>query len=390
MDDVIRGLGAFLYEKIDGRELTDVVRIEIEKTAPLADVEWRFLYPSLTIDPNSSTTFYLAADRGHEKPQHKLLVFTRAADGSVACEIRPFGSTDREEIRNFAENLDRRFLPRPQRALPAIATGNRHPEISLPAAFEGFAQVLDETGINMASTVQLSATREMTIDEGIAARDGENPTAIGHTRVSIEHLYHAGLWAAIRAGWRHGYTAEADHFIVTGSTPGEIAASVEATKEAIRRAAGYTKFTTDSSRMFRLEADERHPSAWSDAEVEAEFERISLPDERAWILGEFGKGFDIEGKRYEFPPSEIRRLAVKFSESLKLNEEFYDFIRERKQGGEFDFEPSIDEAETLTTPKELLFYMHWLAARGRPASLVPPSDPWAKERPASADVRVCR
>ena len=115
-----------------------VVRIEIEKTAPLADVEWRFIYPSLTVDPNSSTTFYLAADRGHEKPQHKLLVFTRAADGSVGCEVRPFASTDREEIRNFAENLDRRFLPRPQRALPAIATGNRHPEISLPAAFEGF------------------------------------------------------------------------------------------------------------------------------------------------------------------------------------------------------------------------------------------------------------
>ena len=68
----------------------------------------------------------------------------------------------------------------------------------------------------MASTVQLSATREMTTDEVIAARDGENPDAAGHTRISIRHLYHAGLWAAIRAGWREGYNAEADHFIVTG------------------------------------------------------------------------------------------------------------------------------------------------------------------------------
>jgi hypothetical protein len=40
---------------------------------------------------------------------------------------------------------------------------------------------------------------------------------------------------------------------------------------------------------------------------------------------------------------------------------------------DFDFEPSLDEAETLTTPKELLFYMHWLKARGRPAQLVPPN-----------------
>ena len=140
-----------------------------------------------------------------------------------------------------------------------MAVGNRHPEVSLPAAFDAFGRILHDMGVNMASTVQLSATREMTIDEGIAARDGKDPAAIGHTRVSIEHLYHAGLWAAIRSGWRRGYTAEADHFIITGATPDEIAASTESTKEAIRRAAGYTKFTTDSSRLFRLEADTRQP-----------------------------------------------------------------------------------------------------------------------------------
>jgi hypothetical protein len=39
----------------------------------------------------------------------------------------------------------------------------------------------------------------------------------------------------------------------------------------------------------------------------------------------------------------------------------------------FDFEPSIDEAETLTTPKEMIFYMQWLKLRGRPAQLVPPN-----------------
>ena len=119
----------------------------------------------------------------------------------------------------------------------AIAVGNRHPEISLPAAFEAFRAILRNTGVNMASTVQLSATREMTTDEAIAARDGENPTAAGHTRVSIRHLYHAGLWAAIRAGWREGYSAEADHFIVSGQTPRDIAKSVEAAKDAIRHAA---------------------------------------------------------------------------------------------------------------------------------------------------------
>ena len=48
----------------------------------------------------------------------------------------------------------------------------------------------------------------------------------------------------------------------------EIARSVEAAKEAIRHAAGYTKFTTDTSRLFILEADTRHPGAWSDSAVD--------------------------------------------------------------------------------------------------------------------------
>jgi hypothetical protein len=58
---------------------------------------------------------------------------------------------------------------------------------------------------------------------------------------------------------------------------------------------------------------------------------------------------------------------------LKLNEELFDFIRREKSGEPFDFEPSIDEAETLTTPEELFFYMHWMKSRGRPAQLVPPN-----------------
>ncbi len=249
--------------------------------------------------------------------------------------------------------------------------GNRHPEISLPAAFEAFRTIFKKTGVNMASTAQLSATREMTTDEAITARDGENPTAAGHTRVSIRHLYHAGLWAAIRAGWREGYNAEADHFIVAGNAPDEIARSVESAKEAIRQAAGYTKFTTDTSRLFILEADTRHPQAWSDSAVEEKFSELFPPEERAWIVDEFSRRFAAGEQTYQLSAAEIRRLAVKFGQSLKLNENLYDTIK--KGTRTFDFEPSIDEAETLTTPPEMIFYMHWLKARGRSAQLVPPN-----------------
>jgi hypothetical protein len=106
--------------------------------------------------------------------------------------------------------------------------------------------------------------------------------------------------------------------------------------------------------------------------VEERFETILKADERKWVLDEFSKIFDCGSRKYEFSRDEIVRLAVKFGESLKLNEELYDYIAV-KAGTPFDFEPSLDEAETLTTAKELIFYMQWLQARGRAAQLVPPN-----------------
>jgi hypothetical protein len=47
----------------------------------------------------------------------------------------------------------------------------------------------------------------------------------------------------------------------------------------------------------------------------------------------------------------------------------------------------LDEADTLTTPEELIFYMHWLRERGRPAQLVPPNLGF-KKRQAYPDSRT--
>lgn len=362
-------LASAIFESVQDRPLDDQLRARVtERIAGLKPGRLKLLAESLERDPADSSILYLAADA----PAPVLFRLGRE-NGRAFAVSAPFASTDRESVRWFAEKVHRAFLPRPQRALPAIAVGNRHPEVSLPAAFAAFRLIAEKTGINMASTVQLSATREMTTDAAIAARDGENPTAAGHTRVSILHLYHAGLWAAIRAGWRSGYNAEADHFIVSGNTPEEIARSVDGAKEAIHHAAGYTKFTTDASRLFILEADTRHPAAWNDEGVEAKFGSIFSDAERKWILGEFARRVEVEGTVYDFTPGLVRRLAVKFGESLKLNEELCDAIRKEKGGAPFDFEPSIDEAETLTTPEELFFYMQWLKLRGRPAQLVPPN-----------------
>jgi hypothetical protein len=380
-------------------KLTDESRARLQsELAKRTFASIRAYAGSLVEDPAQAGHNYLAVDAIDANSVQPLLLAFRSGPAAtldrfanplweeslhlsssreVGLKAYSFSSYDHDAISLFAREVAPVFLPRPQRALPAIATGNRHPEISLPAAFAAFGTILEKFGANWASTVQLSATREMTTDDAIAARGGEDPVAVGHTRVSIRHLYHAGLWAAIRAGWRAGYTAEADHFIVSGSTEAEIARSVEMVKEAIRHAAGYTKFTTDTSRLFELESDLRHPQAWSLSQVEDRFSLIFSAEEARWVLEEFSREFHIDSTKYEFSREEIVRLAVKFGRSIKLNEELFDSIRAAKvalgTGADFDFEPSLDEAETLTTAKELLFYMHWLKVRGRPAQLVPPN-----------------
>ncbi len=392
-------VASLVFQHCEGRALNDEIRARLgAATRGLELASLRAWCGSLQRDPIHASSYYLAADAvGGGRPRPVLLRLAAASSPASALFPNPlligrmrtagglevvvsaiaFSARDGDAVRKFAEQVDRDFLPRPQGAQPAIAAGNRHPEISLPAVFEAYRRLWKDTGVNLASTVQLSATREMTTDEALAARDGEDPTAAGHTRVSIRRLYEAGLWAAIRAGWRHGYTAEADHVIITGDTPEAIARSVEAGQEAIRQAAGYTKFTTDTSRLFELEADPRHPRAWSDAVVGERFEALFDAGERAWLLDEFRRPFPIAGSVYRLPANDVVRLAVKFGRSLKLNEELYDSIRRVKAasglGRAFDFEPSIDEAETLTTPEEMIFYMHWLKDRGRPAQLVPPN-----------------
>ncbi len=392
-------LADLIFQHAEGKTLSEDLRNRLAGRIAALGLSSITPYPgSLQRDPINSGAYYMAVDGlSSGTPQALLLHMSSAATPSTALfpkalligrmrpgggrevvvSVSPFASTDRDQIKTFAEQVDRDFLPRPQGALPAIAAGNRHPEISLPAVFDAYRSIYKSTGVNMASTVQLSATREMAVDEIIDVRDGENPTAAGHTRVSIEHLYHAGLWAAIRAGWRQGYNAEADHIIVSGETPDEIALSVEAAKLAIHAAAGFTKFTTDTSRLFQMQADERTPKAWSNAEVETHYHNEFTPDERGWLEDEFSRTFQIGDSVYQLSDSELRRLALKFGQSLKLNEELYDFISREKAaaglGRSFDFEPSLDEAATLTTPQELIFYLHWLKQRGRPAQLVPPN-----------------
>jgi hypothetical protein len=296
-------------------------------------------FGSLVRDPVLPSTYYLAIDAGRGEPMllhlapataptssifYKPLLIGRMRRPSgpeIVINAVPFGPSDCENLEKFVSQIGAAFLPRPQGLRPAIAVSG-----GLAAAFDAFRAILKRSGKNLAATAA-------------------NPAASGRD------FYYAGLCAAIRAGWREGYSAGI-HVVVAGD-------NLDAARETIRNAAGFTRFSIDTSCLFR------------------ETGNGAALEDRAWILDEFVRPFEIGDAVYEFTPPEVLRLASKFGPALKINEQLHESIRQArsalKTGRSFDFEPSLEGAASATTPQELIFWLHWLKARGHGAQLAAPN-----------------
>ena len=97
----------------------------------------------------------------------------RRPNGSeMVINAIPFGPPTRQNVETFAARINSAFYPQPQGARTTITV-----EEDYPAAFDTFRAIQKRTGKNF------------------AALSGD---------------YHAAMWAAIRAGWRSGYTTAAD------------------------------------------------------------------------------------------------------------------------------------------------------------------------------------
>ena len=333
-------LAILIFEQAERKPLNDEVRNRLTARAAVLRLETVTPYfGSLVRDPVHPSTYYLAIDAGRGEPMllhlapataptssifYKPLLIGRMRRPSgpeIVINAVPFGPSDCENLEKFVSQIGAAFLPRPQGLRPAIAVSG-----GLAAAFDAFRAILKRSGKNLAATAA-------------------NPAASGRD------FYYAGLCAAIRAGWREGYSAGI-HVVVAGD-------NLDAARETIRNAAGFTRFSIDTSCLFR------------------ETGNGAALEDRAWILDEFVRPFEIGDAVYEFTPPEVLRLASKFGPALKINEQLHESIRQArsalKTGRSFDFEPSLEGAATVTTPQELIFWLHWLKARGHGAQLAAPN-----------------
>ena len=225
-------LASLILEHAEGKPLTDDLRNRLaSRAAVLKMTSIRPYFASLEKDPIHPSTYYLAVDGLEAQPlllhiapatapssgifpRAILIGRMQAAGGGPRREIvvnaSPFAAADPDRVRAFAEEVNRAFLPRPQGSRPAISVGGL--DHRLPELFEAFRSIFKSKGENLAS-IRLSGTPET-----------------------------AAMWAAIRSGWREGYTLENDCIEVSGSTEDDLSRSIELAKEAIRNCAGCTRF----------------------------------------------------------------------------------------------------------------------------------------------------
>jgi hypothetical protein len=176
----------------------------------------------------------------------------------------------------------------------------------------------------------------------------------------------------VRAGWRAGYSLEAQHITVDPN------GNAETAEEQIRGAARYTKFRLDPSGLLDYRSDHRTRYGWSEPDIERLYQEKVPADLRSWLESEFSRSFELGTVAHALAPHDVRRLAVKFTPALLRVEWLHDAIagvksRQQAANTRFDYELSLAGGETITRARELTFCLHWLQARGRPPQSVVPN-----------------
>jgi hypothetical protein len=191
-------LAGLVFEAAERKPLTDEVRNRIAARAAGLRLESMVPYfGSLERDPVHHSTYYLAVDAGKGPPQlvHMALAtaptssifekpvlvgrMRRVGGPEIVINTIPFGPADAAALEKFAGRINTAFLPRPQGSRTTIVAGAH-----AAGVFDAFRGIWKRTGRNVAG---------VGVDAGESAAGG----------------FYAALWAAIRSGWRDGYTAVA-------------------------------------------------------------------------------------------------------------------------------------------------------------------------------------
>lgn len=166
------------------------------------------------------------------------------------------------------------------------------------------------------------------------------------TNQTFDHVLDAATFAVFREDFQRGFGADGDH-LKTG-------AEVE-----YALGCGYSMITLDCSEHIRNDV-----CSMSVDEVNAAYEKNSELESLY-----LDKCFDVEGSTISFPEEEFRRTYLTYDKAINHAEHiFFKYI----QGHPIDFEISIDETMTSTTPAQHYFVANELIRRGIKVTTVAP------------------
>lgn len=165
------------------------------------------------------------------------------------------------------------------------------------------------------------------------------------TNRTMHDILDAATYAVFQEGYKGGYGADGDH--IKEEKDIEYALSL-----------GYSMLTLDCSEQI----PNRIESA-SAEEVQAEFNQLSQ-EKRDYFNSEYlNKSFDVNGLAISYDETAVRKNVLLYGEALDYMEHVYTTYLANADKA-IDFEVSIDETETVTSPDAHFFVANELKRRG--------------------------
>ena len=166
------------------------------------------------------------------------------------------------------------------------------------------------------------------------------------TQRTFDDVLDSATFAVFRCGFHRPFGADGDHL----KTADEVQMAIDS---------GYTMITLDCSEHIHGEVGEL-----SEEEVERRYGAHPELEKRY-----LGKSFLVEDYEIRFEAAELRRIALIYGETIEFAASVYHRFAE---GTPLDFELSIDETATPTTPAQHFFVASELKRLGvRPATVAP-------------------
>jgi len=325
----------------------------------------------------------------------------------IVAHILPFTN---DNLRNLIDEALPEAGPRNLKSTPRLGLGVRM-LFTLPYLLVALNRV------KVVSDFQLSAGREFSLAEVVRSAPGKYPEWLGHTGLDASTLYGTIAGECFKLGVQT-YGTEIDHLIVTGkpeeaisrirgsssshsptvsfsyASENSLRESIEYNLRVIDEAArtGFVRgMTVDTSALLREEFD--NTVEWTGQVLKAEFEKQLSEEERKALMNRYRPGEPFQLKSHDgdealeltFSEEDVMRLALKFRQSLAVNKELFDHMSDAMDGKTFAFEPSLDEANKLTTSEELFFYLYESKQMGMRADLVAPNVGFRKREDYEGD-----